>query len=284
MEDFNYLIDKIYDADFILDPFKFIYLENFFSEEHFQRILACKQIKVPQFNSTKEMCNELSKTYKYSPQHLPGCTTDLKSYLLWHDTRKTGKGVANQDLLEGYGIAFRLKKYQDNILKDLVNFFNGDAWHNCIKEKFNKTGETVVETAIQKYLSGYEISPHPDIRLKCATYMININTDLEAERLKIHTHFMTFKEEMKWIFEEWRTVQDKDTCWVPWEWATTKYEHSVNNSITMFAPDYNTLHAVKLDYDHTKFQRTQVYGNLWYTGKSIPNVRKANWKLLGNNI
>ena len=48
----------------------------------------------------------------------------------------------------------------------------------------------------------------------------------------------------------------------------------------MFAPDYNTLHAVKLDYDHTKLQRTQVYGNLWYKNDSIPKVKKANWKTL----
>ena len=27
--------------------------------------------------------------------------------------------------------------------------------------------------------------------------------------------------------------------------------------------DY-TLHAVKLNYDHLKYQRNQIYGNLWY--------------------
>ena len=49
----------------------------------------------------------------------------------------------------------------------------------------------------------------------------------------------------------------------------------------MFAPDYNTLHAVKLDYDLTKLQRTQVYGNpSWYKGDSIIKVAKANWKSL----
>jgi hypothetical protein len=29
----------------------------------------------------------------------------------------------------------------------------------------------------------------------------------------------------------------------------------------------NTKHAVKLEYDHLKFQRTQLYGNLWYHEK-----------------
>lgn len=280
MEDFTYLINKIHDAEFASDPFKFVYIEDFFTKDHFERITSCKQINVPQFDSSEQMCEELTNTYNYKPQPFPGCTTSVQSYLNWHNNQDKGKGVHNQDLLEGYGIAFRLTHYQDSILEDLVKFFNSDAWHNCIKEKFNKTGTTKVETAIQKYVSGYEISPHPDIRRKCATYMININTAPEAEKLGLHTHFMSFKEDKKWIFDEWHTRQDKDTCWVPWDWATTQYEHSVNNSITMFAPDYNTLHAVKLDYDHTKLQRTQVYGNLWYSGESKPKVLKANWKQL----
>lgn len=280
MEDFNYLIDKIYEADFQSEPFKFIYVEDFFTQDHFDRITACQQIKVPQFNSTEEMCKELSQTYKYKPQPFPGCTTSVDSYLEWYNNQDKGKGVANQDLLEGYGIAFRLKHYQDDILEELVDFFNSQAWHKCIKKKFKKTGETGVDTAIQKYVSGYEISPHPDIRRKCATYMININTDDEAEHLGLHTHFMKFKDDKKWIAEQWKNKIDTDTCWVPWDWATTDYEHSKNNSITMFAPDYNTLHAVKLDYDHTKLQRTQVYGNLWYKNDSIPKVKKANWKTL----
>jgi len=280
MEDFTYLIDKIYSAKFTENPFKFIYVEDFFTEDHFTRITNCKQIKVPQFKSTEEMCSRLTDEFKYKPQPFPGCTTSVKSYIEWYNNKDVGKGVANQDLLEGYGVAFRLKYYEDKILEELVDFFNSQAWHKCIKKKFKKSGETGVDTAIQKYVSGYEISPHPDIRRKCATYMININTHDEAEHLGLHTHFMDFEDKRKWIFEEWRTNTTKDTCWVPWDWAKTSFEHSKNNSITMFAPDYNTLHAVKLDYDHTKLQRTQVYGNLWYKGDSIPKVAKANWKSL----
>ena len=252
MEDFTYLIEKIYSADFTEQPFKFIYVEDFFTEDHFSRITNCKQIRVPEFKSTEEMCSRLTDEFKYKPQPFPGCTTSVKSYIEWYNNKDVGKGVANQDLLEGYGVAFRLKYYEDKILEELVDFFNSQAWHKCIKKKFKKTGETGVDTAIQKYVSGYEISPHPDIRRKCATYMININTHDEAEDLGLHTHFMDFQDDRKWIFEEWKTNTSKDTCWVPWDWAKTSFEHSKNNSITMFAPDYNTLHAVKLDYDHTK--------------------------------
>ena len=117
-----------------------------------------------------------------------------------------------------------MKFYEDKILEELVEF-NSQSWHKCIKKKFKKTGETGVDTAIQKYVSGYEISPHPDIRRKCATYMININTHEEAEHLGLHTHFMDFEDNRKWIFEEWKTNTNKDTCWVSWDWAKTSFQH-----------------------------------------------------------
>ena len=55
--------------------------------------------------------------------------------------------------------------------------------------------------------------------------MININTDDEAEHLGLHTHFMKFKDDKKWIAEQWKNKIDTDTCWVPWDWATTDYKH-----------------------------------------------------------
>jgi hypothetical protein len=70
----------------------------------------------------------------------------------------------------------------------------------ALKISLVRLAETRVETAIQKYVSGYEISPHPDIRRKCATYMININHP-RAEHLELHTHFMEF-------------VEDKNTCMI----------------------------------------------------------------------
>lgn len=37
-----------------------------------------------------------------------------------------------------------------------------------------------------------------------------------------------------------------------------------NNSIIMFAPSNDTLHSVRLDYNHLPLQRTQIYGNLMF--------------------
>jgi hypothetical protein len=277
MKKFDYLIEKIMDQDFDTTPFKFIYIEDFFNKEDFERIVNAKQVSTPSFQSTEEMCEKLQKEFSYAPISFPGCTPNIKSYLEWFNSNSNVYKVANKDLLEGVGIAFRLQTYEDTILEELVNFFNSDKWHTCIKEKFNKSRNTRVETAIQKYLSGYEISPHPDIRKKCATYMININHP-NAENLELHTHFMKFKPDMQSIYKYWTENLEKDRCWVPWDWADTCFKHSKNNSITMFAPDNDTLHAVKLNYNHLDFQRTQFYGNLWYTDE--PNYPKTTWKHL----
>ena len=43
-----------------------------------------------------------------------------------------------------------------------------------------------------------------------------------------------------------------------------------NNSITIFAPDNDTIHSVKAQYEHLKYQRTQFYGNLWFNEKPLP--------------
>jgi len=275
MSNYDYLIEKINSQSVSKDPFDFVYCEDFFSGEHFAQIVNATQVNVPEFASTEAMCEQLQQIYNYSPVSFPGCTQDVDSYISWYNERNDDYKTANKDLLEGVGIAFRLQSYSDTILQELVDFFNSDAWHACIKNKFGKTAETRVETAIQKYVSGYEISPHPDIRRKCATYMININHP-RAEHLELHTHFMKFTKDKQHLYEYWKNNLDVDRCWVPWSWAETEFRHTKNNSITMFAPSNNTIHAVKLDYDHLQFQRTQFYGNLWYTDSE--KLPKATWR------
>jgi len=275
MSNYDYLIEKINSQSVSKDPFDFVYCEDFFSGEHFAQIVNATQVNVPEFASTEAMCEQLQQIYNYSPVSFPGCTQDVDSYISWYNERNDDYKTANKDLLEGVGIAFRLQSYSDTILQELVDFFNSDAWHACIKNKFGKTAETRVETAIQKYVSGYEISPHPDIRRKCATYMININHP-RAEHLELHTHFMKFTKDKQHLYEYWENNLDVDRCWVPWSWADTTFKHTKNNSITMFAPNSRTMHAVKLDYDHLQFQRTQFYGNLWYTDSE--KLPKATWQ------
>ena len=69
---------------------------------------------------------------------------------------------------------------------------------------------------------------------------------------------------------KYATIQDaKDTV------AKVK-KISKNNTLVMFQPSNDTLHAIKLDYDHTKFQRTQIYGNLMYTNPK--QFKKITWR------
>jgi hypothetical protein len=51
-----------------------------------------------------------------------------------------------------------------------------------------------------------------------------------------------------------------------------------NNSFIIFHPDNNppTLHAIRLKYNHLKYQRTQIYGNLMY--KYLPNTKHSSYK------
>ena len=41
---FDYLIDKINDSDFKVEPFKHIYIENFFKEQEFNSIIGASEI------------------------------------------------------------------------------------------------------------------------------------------------------------------------------------------------------------------------------------------------
>lgn len=266
MNDFKYLIDKVNDSIEYQDPFNFVYIKNFFKEEHFKEIVSAQQVNVPKFLSTESLISSLIDIYDYKVQPFPGCTTDIKNYLHWFNTKQIINGInKDQDLIEGFGLTLRLKSYRSTILKELIDFFNSDDWHSCLKEKFRKTDITTsVDTAIQKYLTGYEISPHPDIRKKCLTYMININSNIDSENMNIHTHFLEFNHDKKWVYNFWEKNPDIERCWVPWSWTEVKFIQRKNNSITIFSPNNNSLHGVKLDYNHCLFQRTQFYGNLWY--------------------
>ena len=264
-KEFGYLIEKLEKAPFAHDPFKHVIIDNFLSEEHFNQITSAKEIKRPVFLSTEQLIEDLLQK-GYDPQPFPGCINNIDQYL---KALNSGSWDVDKELLEGFGMAFRLNKYQTPILKRITQFLNSKPFKTALEKKFNITRSSYVETAIQKYLQGYEISPHPDIRKKAATYMLNINTDPASETINIHTYLCRFKPEKQYIYDFWKNNSDIERCWVPWDWCTTKIKTNTNNSIVLFSPSNESLHAVKLDYDHLNFQRTQIYGNLWYN-KTTP--------------
>jgi len=145
-------------------------------------------------------------------------------------------------------------------------------------------------------LDGYEISPHPDVRKKAATFMVNINPSSESEKMNHHTHYLKFKESYAYVKQFWSGNRQIDRAWVPWSWTDTVKQQTKNNTIVLFSPSNDTLHGVKADYNHLSTQRTQLYGNLWYKTSStttrlkwenmdlvnpkkiVPVPRKKNWK------
>lgn len=276
MKEFLYITDKIMDTNFSYDPFKQIYIEDFFSKEHFELITTANQIKFPIPESTENLISYLQEK-GYAPVNFPGCTTSIEEYLNWYNYKKI-KNLYNKDIVEGFGMAFNLEKIDSLSLQNLINFLNGDHFHQTLRKKFDIINESYVTTRIQKYLTGYEISPHPDVRTKCLTYLINVNTDEDAENNNIHTHLLSFKPEFFHIYEYWKNTPTVDRCWVPWNWCDTKKIVSKNNSLIMFSPSNDTLHAVKLNYNHLPYQRTQVYGNIWYSQKV--KAKKAYYQTL----
>lgn len=110
--------------------------------------------------------------------------------------------------------------------------------------------------------------------------MLNVNPSGHSEELDIHTHYLKFKPKKCFISEFWRHNENLDRCWVPWDWCDTVKRQCLNNSIVIFAPSWNTLHAVKLNYDHLITQRTQFYGNLWYEDSpSLPRPQYSDFMI-----
>ena len=273
--DFTYLVEKIKKAHFESEPFKHIYIEDFFSKEHFAEIISSAEISSPAASNDKQLIDGLMlKGFK--PIVFPGCVTNIKKYIDWHES---GKKIAHHSACEGFGMALRLYEFPSEILRELNAFIVSDKFNRAIAKKFEIDYENcLIDGGIQKYLDGYEISPHPDIRKKAATFMVNINPSDESEKINHHTHYLKLKKSYAYIEEFWSGNQNIDRAWVPWDWAYTVKQQTRNNSIVLFSPSNDTLHGVKAQYNHLNTQRTQLYGNLWYT--TNPASRSLEWEQL----
>jgi hypothetical protein len=269
MEKFDYLLEKIYQAPFVQDPFPHVEIKNFLKEEHFNSIVHSEQIDTTGFHDTNELIDAL-ETRGWKVMKFPGCVNSRQEYLRWlngESKHKVHLATAS------FGMVFRLEPPDGTILQELDDFFQSDKLIEVLREKFGISDEIYTDTGIQKYLHGYEISPHPDIKSKALTWMVNINPSSESENLDMHTHYLKFKDEWRYIQEFWKYNEEADTDWVPWEWCRTIKQQTSNNSAIFFKPDHRTLHAVKANYNHLYTQRTQFYGNLWYYKPRIKRIK-----------
>ena len=271
---FDYLIDKINDSDFKVEPFKHIYIENFFKEQDFNSIIGASEISLGQCHTDKDLFIKIFDN-NYKVIKFPGCTTDYKKYIKMHSKNKP---LNSHTACESSGIAVRLYP-KNELLVELTKFFLSKSFNKAIADKFNiEYVNCNIDGGIQKYLDGYEISPHPDIRKKAATFMVNINPGKNSERLNYHTHYLKLNSEYSYVKDFWKANPKVDRQWVPWNWCSTKFLQTKNNSIVLFSPDNDTMHGVKADYDHLSTQRTQIYGNLWY--KTYHTTHAPSWEQL----
>ena len=271
--DFNYLIDKISNAIFSKEPFKHIYLEDFFSEEHFEEIINSHEISVICAKNDQELIDSLQQK-GFEPIDFPGTVMNIDQYVAWHASRQS---ETYNLTCEGFGMTFRLKQVSSSVIKTLNTFLLSKDFSRAIADKFDiKYDKCYFDGGIQKYLDGYEISPHTDIRRKAATFMVNINPSEQSKNMDHHTHYLAFDDAHKYVQSFWKGNETVDRAWVPWNWAKTIKQQSKNNSIVLFSPSNDTLHGVKANYDHLIAQRTQLYGNLWYSEN--PANSRIEWE------
>ena len=131
---FTYLLEKISKAEFNYVPFKHIEILNFFNEDDFQNILKQSDIKFSSFNNDEQLIGHLRKS-GYSVIPFPGYITNSKDYIKWHKN-KSGK-VYNVSSTNGFGMTYRLKQTNSKIIKNLIEFFEGETFKKIISEKFS---------------------------------------------------------------------------------------------------------------------------------------------------
>lgn len=283
--EFEYLLDKIKEAPVLLKPFEHILINNFFNEEHFNLFINDKQIHPREALNNNDLRKILSEEH-YKVINFPGCTISEDEYFSSLECEKQNiKNNCHYDIelnkiLEGFGITYKLEKIKNKQIEDIILFMRSEKFKNCLKQKFD-LNNCEIKIEIQKNLTNYEISPHPDIKQKALTFLLNINSELfdSIPNENFNTHLLEFKEENMFIKDFWLKNNSYQRCWVPWEWCETKKIISENNSLLMFKPSESSLHAVRLKYDHLTTQRTQIYGNLMFLNPgSFKNMSFEDFK------
>ena len=273
--DFSYLLEKIRNSELSDYPFRHLQIENFFNENHFRKIVNSPEIKLqPVLDDTALF--KLLFLSGFRIVEFPGCTINHERYIEWHKLKEVTHETDTS--CEGIGVVLRLEEPESLPIQKLQEFLLSSAFINCIAEKFEVDPEECnYDAGIQKYLDGYEISPHPDVRSKALTYMVNINPNPNSPSERHHTSYLSLKREYAYVEHFWKGNQELDRCWIPWGWCKEDKQQVTNNSIVIFSPADDTLHAVKANYNHLNFQRTQLYGNFWYHTRGR-HLTKPRWE------
>jgi hypothetical protein len=187
MSRFDYLIDRVQQADMAAEPFQHIYIEDFFTTEDFAEIVSAPEVDLTPAVSDEDLFEKLFGA-GYKIINFPGSIADREKYLDW---RKEGRRARTGEngRSEGFGVTLRLMEPRTEILSELRDFIGSEAFNRAIASRFGIDYEAVAaDNGIQKYLDGYEISPHADVRRKAATFMVNINSGENSKARNHHTH------------------------------------------------------------------------------------------------
>lgn len=275
MESLIYLAEKVALHNIVKEPFPHIFIKDFLAPDDFKAVVEDEQIGISAQNAGSLIGALSSKGWK--PRPFGGCTTDVDAYLRWR--RDPNKGFENSNTCSGFGLAFSLDKPHNQRVALIKDYLGSQEFFDVLLEKFGIERQSFrIAAGLHKYLTGYEISPHPDSRAKALTYMLNVNPGMGSERNLHHTQYMRLRDERSYISEFWKGNQSVDRSWLPWDWCETIFEQSANNSLVCFSPCDTSIHAIRAIYDDLQYQRTQFYGNLWY--EDCPSLIRPSWEFL----
>lgn len=268
--EFDYLLDRVRDAEWVSEPFPHLEIYPFLSDEHLHDLVTDPDVTLPPFNSSRHLIKTLM-TRGYEVQQFPGSITSIPTYLEELEKlpcHSREESIALNEMV-GRGLTMRLKETKSDVsgsktYSRLLAFMNSEDWRDALLNKFNITRETTIFSAIQKYLKKYIISPHPDHKTKALTYVMNINRDEEAAaRAEAGTNLFAIDPNNQWVERVWKNCTF-ERAWIPWQWARRAKTINENNNMLVFSPHESSLHGIHLDYDHLQWQRTQLYGNAFY--------------------
>lgn len=274
MERLKYLIEKIEQAKAIETPYKHFIIKDYLEQKDLEAILTDTRTKTEECINDEALCRELNKK-GYKPSWLPGSTDKVEDYLA---CRTKGKEISINTTCKSKGMAFALKQnIEGSTLDKVIKIMSQDEYWDTIYKKCNiNKNDKQKYVAYTKYLDGHEISPHTDSRHKPVTFLLNLNhKDLNLPK-ESNTRIMKLKNEYRYITEYWKYNTSVDRCWLPWEWCKTINIHSANNSLLILPASNTSFHAIKLDYNHLKAQRSMIYGSAW--GKSERFYECPTWE------
>lgn len=266
---FEYLLKKVRSATVRVFPFPHLRIDDFFDSRHFRELQTSPEINLGPMGSNSDLRRRAGQV-GYVPIKFPGAFHDWGEYQMDQSRRAQGEGedLGKNLASESRGLVLRLAGPSSRCMQDL-NFFmeSGELQREvCIKLGV-EMGNGLVDGGIQKYLDGYEIPPHPDVRQKLLTLLLPLHPStfgMSVDQVSLGTQLLKFRQKYEVVSEFWEQHELFDRCWCPWSWCETVEVHHQANSLLAFSPSNKSLHGVKARYDHLSWQRTHLYSNVWH--------------------